>query len=433
MAILRCKTQFADLAICGGRPAFTEPLHVGCPNLGNRERLLGRINDILDRRRLTNNGPYVQALEHQIAELVGVRHCVAVCNGTVALEIAIRALGLKGEVIIPSLTFIATAHALQWQGITPVFCDIDPRTLCLDPQQAEVAITPRTSAIIGVHLFGHPCDVEALQGIAGQRGLQLLYDAAHAFGCSSQSRMIGGFGDAEVFSFHATKLFHTFEGGAVVTDNDDLAVKMRLMRNFGFAGYDRVVSLGTNGKMHEISAAMGLTLLESFEEIIETNYRNYCAYREGLADVQGITLRSCAEHGRANYQYIVLQVDRRLAGLSRDRLVRILWAENIRARRYFYPGCHNMEPYRSSFPHAGLKLPVTEQVCQELLSLPTGTAIGAGEIHDVCQVIQVAVRSAESLRKILKNDRPLEGELSEAEGQPAAVSLVQERDGFDLR
>src|SRR5216684_1309591 len=187
------KLDTRDLAIFGKPPAFAEKVHVGRPNIGNRERLLGRINDMLDRNWLTNDGPYVQQFEKQIAEFVGVRHCVAMCNGTVALEIAIRALGWAGEVIVPSFTFVATAHALQWQEITPVFCDIDPHTHTLDPKRVEQMITPRTTGIIGVHVWGHACDVEALDDIAQRFGLKLLFDSAHAFACSHKGRMIGGF------------------------------------------------------------------------------------------------------------------------------------------------------------------------------------------------------------------------------------------------
>src|ERR1035441_9571296 len=254
---------------------FPSPLHVGRPNQGNRQRLIERINDMLDRNWLTNNGPFVQEFEKRVAEFVGVKHCIAMCNATVALEIATRALGLKGEVIVPAFTFIATAHSLQWQEITPVFCDIDPRTHNLDPARVEELITPKTTGIIGVHLWGRPCDVEALTEIAQRRNLTLMFDAAHAFGCSYGGKMIGGFGLAEVFSFHATKFCQTFEGGAIVTDNDELATKIRLMKNFGFGGYDNVIYIGTNGKMTEICAAMGLTNLESLEDFVAANRRNY--------------------------------------------------------------------------------------------------------------------------------------------------------------
>jgi dTDP-4-amino-4,6-dideoxygalactose transaminase len=236
-----------SLAILGGSPAFAEKLHVGRPNLGDRTRLLERINDIFDQLWLTNGGPYVQELELRVAELVGVKHCIAMCNATVALEIAIRALGLAGEVIVPSFTFVATAHALQWQQITPVFCDIDPLTHNIDPRRIEELITPLTTGIIGVHLWGRACNIEQLEEIARRRNLKLLFDAAHAFGCSYKGKMIGSFGSAEVLSFHATKFLNTLEGGAVVTNDDQLAQKMRLMKNFGFTYYDRTDDVGTNG------------------------------------------------------------------------------------------------------------------------------------------------------------------------------------------
>lgn len=379
------------LAIFGGKPRFAEPLHVGRPNIGNREALLNRLNAMLDRGWLTNNGPLVQEFEAQLATYLGVGHVICMCNATIALEIATRALGLSGEVIVPSFTFVATAHALQWQETTPVFCDVDPHTHNLDPARVEELITPRTTGIIGVHVWGRACDVEALQAIAGRHGLRLMFDAAHAFGCSSRGQMIGGFGEAEVFSFHATKFFNTFEGGAVATNNDELAARIRLMKNFGFAGYDNVIYVGTNGKMNEASAAMGLTGLESLGHFVDVNRRNYHAYREGLAGLPGITLIEYPTEEKLNYQYVVVEVDEAAAGLSRDRLVEVLHAENVLARRYFFPGCHEMEPYRSYFPHARLQLPETEKLVQRVMLLPTGTALGVNEITIVCDILRVAL------------------------------------------
>lgn len=389
---------FDNLALWGGTPTFPEQLYVGRPNIGDRERLLERINDMLDRRWLTNRGPYVQELEQRIADFLGVKHCIAMCNATVALEIAIRAAGLTGEVIVPSMTFIATAHALQWQEITPVFCDVDPHTHNLDPKQVEKMITPRTTGIIGVHLWGRPCDVSALETIAKRHNLKLLFDAAHAFGCSFNSQMVGTFGNAEVLSFHATKFFNSLEGGAVVTNDDELAERVRLMQNFGFEGYDNVIYIGTNGKMNEMSAAMGLTSLESLDEFITTNYANYKHYHEELYGIPGITPVVYNESERCNYQYIVLEVDEEKTGISRDDLVKILWAENVIARRYFYPGCHRMEPYRSYFPHAGLLLPETERLVTQVMSLPTGTAVSLDDISAICQVIRLAVEHSDEVR-----------------------------------
>lgn len=395
------KRDVADLALFGGTPAFAEKLHVGRPNLGDRERLLARINDMLDRRWLTNDGPFVQEFERKICEFIGVRHCVVMCNATVALEIATRALDLKGEVIVPSFSFIATAHALQWQEITPVFCDVDPKTHNLDPAKVERMITPRTTGIIGVHVWGRACDIDGLAEVARRHKLKLMFDAAHAFGCSYKGRLLGAFGECEVYSFHATKFLNTFEGGAVVTNNDELAKKMRLMKNFGFAGYDNVIYPGTNGKMCEASAAMGLTGLESFDTFVDTNRRNHAAYREGLAGIPGVTLMSYDARERSNYQYVVTEIDESQAGISRDMLVDLLWAENVLARRYFYPGIHRMEPYRSYFPHANLLLPETERLSQRVMIYPTGTAVDEATIGRICSLVRFAVANADALRKRL--------------------------------
>ena len=378
----------------GQRPAFGDALHVGRPNVGDRGALFARIEGMLDRGWLTNDGVLVREFEERVAGLAGVRHCIAMCNATIALEIAIRALGMSGEVIVPSFTFIATAHALQWQQITPVFCDVAPGSHHIDPQRVEELITPRTSGIIGVHTWGDACDTDALERIAGRHGLPLLFDAAHAFGCTHLGRPIGGFGSAEVFSFHATKFVNALEGGAIVTNDGALAEKVRLMRNFGFAGYDNVVYIGTNGKMSEASAAMGLTNLDALEMFLDVNRRNYRAYEEGLHGLPGVKLRPYSLNERRNYQYVVLEVDEGQAGLSRDMLQELLRAENVLARRYFYPGCHRMEPYRSYFPHAHLLLPETESLVQRVLLLPTGTAVGVRDVELVCEILRGAIMNA---------------------------------------
>ncbi|MBI3344757.1 MAG: aminotransferase class I/II-fold pyridoxal phosphate-dependent enzyme [Gammaproteobacteria bacterium] len=386
------------LAILGAAPTFPEPLYVGRPNIGDRERLMARLNDMLDRRWLTNNGPYVQELERELEKMLGVKHCIAMCNATVALEIVIRALELKGEVIAPSFTFIATAHALQWQEITPVFCDVGPATHNLDPRRVEELITPRTTGIIGVHVWGRPCDIPALAEIAQRRRLKLLFDAAHAFGCTTGGRHLGNFGDAEVFSFHATKFFNAFEGGAVTTNDDALAAKIRLMKNFGFSGYDNVIYIGTNGKMSEASAAMALTSLESMDSFIATNQANHETYTASFADFHGLKLIGYDNSEQNNYQYVVVEVDESQTGLNRDELIKVLHAENVIARRYFYPGCHRMEPYRSFFPHAGLLLPHTEALADRVLVLPTGTAVNSKDIGTIGDILYSAVANAPAVR-----------------------------------
>lgn len=383
----------SDLAINGAPPAFAEPLHVGRPNVGSRDTFMRLAGDMFDRGWFTNNGPLVQEFERRIAGHLGVKHCVAMCNGTIALEIAIRALGLTGEVIVPSYTFVATAHALHWQGITPVFADIDPATHNLDPAAVRRMITPRTTGIIGVHLWGRAAPVDDLQAIADEHGLQLMFDAAHAFGCTFRGRTIGGFGRAEVLSFHATKCFNTFEGGAVVTDDDELAEAMRLMRNFGFAGYDNVIHPGTNGKMIEACAAMGLANLEHLDDVLAANRRNYEAYRGNLSGVPGLRVMPYDEAETNNHHYVVVEIGDDCP-VSRDDLVAALHAENVLARKYFWPGCHRMQPYRDLFPHAGLVLPHTERVAAAVIVLPGGAALPEGASAVVGGLVRTLVESS---------------------------------------
>ena len=392
----------SDLAINDTPPAFSEPLHVGRPNIGDRDSFLERVNDIFDSRWFSNNGPMVQQFEEEIAKHLGVKHCIAMCNGTIALEIAIRALGLTGEVIVPSYTFVATAHALQWQEITPVFADINPVTHNLDPEAVRRMITPRTTGIVGVHLWGQPCDIDGLQTVADEHGLQLMFDAAHAFSCSHEGQMIGNFGRCEIFSFHATKFFNSFEGGAIATNDDELAAQIRLMKNFGFAGYDNVIYSGTNGKMTEICAAMGLTSLESIEEFMAINKRNYLAYQKGLAEVFGLKLLESITEERCNYQYIVVEVSPDFP-LKRDEIIQVLLAENILARKYFWPGCHNMEPYKSFYPHAGLLLTQTEAVANSVIVMPTGTAMSVENIEVILKVLQLLSlsKNVETVKELL--------------------------------
>ncbi len=390
------------LALLSGPPAFSTPLHVGRPNVGDRAALYRRFDAMLDRNWLTNDGPLVREFEARVADHVGAAHCVAMCNATVALEIAIRGAGLTGEVIVPSYTFVATAHALQWQEITPVFCDIDPDTHNLDPNQVERMITPRTTGIVAVHLWGRAAPVDRLTEIAERRNLTLMFDAAHAFGCSLGGRRIGAFGQCEVFSFHATKFLNTLEGGAVVTNDGAFAEKLRLMRNFGFAGYDNVIYIGTNGKMTEASAAMGLTNLDSVAAFVATNARNYAVYREGLEGVPGLSVLPYDPAEENNYQYVVIEVDADRYGLTRDEIVAVLHAENVLARKYFWPGCHRMEPYRSYFPHAGLLLPETERVAARVLLLPTGTAVGPDEVRRIAGILRTARAAAGDVRAALR-------------------------------
>jgi dTDP-4-amino-4,6-dideoxygalactose transaminase len=314
-----------------------------------------------------------------------------------ALQIVARAAGLTGEVIVPSFTFIATAHALYWLNITPVFCDVDLASHCIDADRIEQLITPHTSAVLAVHLWGNACNVEALEAVCRRHGLKLFFDASHAFACSHGGVAIGGFGSAEVFSFHATKFVHTFEGGAITTQDDHFAERLRIIRNHGFDGYDHVVSLGVNGKMSEVAAAMGLTSLDSIDVVIAHNRRVYEIYQQHVAGIKGLALLPYCDDECHNCQYIVTAVDEAASGISRDTLMRILSAENILARRYFYPGCHRMEPYLTLFPEASLVLKNTELLAERILCLPTGTSVDPLDVEAVCELLRFAVANGHGI------------------------------------
>ncbi|HEX7486458.1 MAG TPA: DegT/DnrJ/EryC1/StrS family aminotransferase [Vicinamibacterales bacterium] len=386
------------LALLGGRPAFHEPLVVGRPALAGRRALLREIEVVLNRRWLSNNGPAVQALERRLASRLGVRHAVAVSSGTQALQVAARALGLTGEVILPSFTYVATAHALTWIGLRPVFGDVDPTTHTLDPACVSSLVTRRTSGIVGVHLWGRPCDTTALSAVARRHSLRLLFDAAHAFDCSHQGRMIGTFGDAEVFSFHATKHFTTVEGGAIVTNDDSMAGRARALRRYGIDPHGRVTGVGTNATMNEVCAAIGLAGFRGLRTTEAANRRRHQRYARQLADVADVRLLPFDDRQRQNYQFAVIEVAE-AAALTRDDLLAALRAEGIFAQRYFAPGCHRLEPYRRR-RHA--PLPVTERLCRTILCLPTGPGVLLRDVHTVCAIIRAAFAAADAVRRAVR-------------------------------
>lgn len=381
------KYSINDLALFDGPVAFAEGRYVGRPNIGDRDRFLHRINQVFDNQWLTNMGPLMYEFEERIAELAGVEHCVAVNNATAGLHMVLRGCPPGSEVIVPSLSFVATAHVVRWMGLRPRFCDVDPATGLLDPALVEAAITDQTSAIIGVHLWGQPCDVDALARVADRHGLRLFYDAAHAVGCTSGDRPLGGFGDAEVFSFHATKVVNSFEGGAVLTRDGDLAHRLRAMRNFGFGPSGAVELVGTNAKMSEASAAMGLTSLETLGETIRHNRILRDAYRRCLADVPGVGVLRYDPANRNNFHYLIVEVDPDITGLHRDVLLDVLRAEKVMAQPYFSPAIHQTSPYRGS---AHRLLPHTEALCARVLALPTGRTVSVEDVETVCDIIRVA-------------------------------------------
>jgi dTDP-4-amino-4,6-dideoxygalactose transaminase len=388
-----------DLAAFGGPPQFCAPLHVGAPNVGDRHALMARIEAMLDRNWLTNDGPLVKEFEERICDITGATHAVVVANGTLGLQLMAAAAELTGEIVVPSYTFIATAHALRFQGLRPVFCDVDRQTHTVDPAAAASAITERTSAIFGVHLWGNVCDVDALDAVARSQDIDVFYDAAHAFGCGRSDAMVGRFGRAEVFSFHATKFINSFEGGAVTTDDGDLAERLRLLRNFGFAGYDSVQYLGTNAKMTEVCAAMGLTSLDNMDAVIERNRANLDAYRRALCGVPGVHVVEPLDQVAHNFQYVVIEIDPQIAGIDRDQVVAALWAENVRARKYFAPGCHRSEPYASE-NSSTQTLAVTEELSDWVAVLPTGLSVTPDMASSVGDLVRSMVGRAADLHAL---------------------------------
>ena len=369
------------LAILGGEPLFATPLCVGKPNLVSTEKIQANVASVLNSLWLTNDGPWVHKLERQLCEHLHVEHCIAVANGTLGLEIAARALiPLGKEVIVPSFTFIATPHALSWQGYKPVFAEINAMSHVLDPKDVEAKITPQTGGILGVHLWGTPCAVPALTAIAARNNIPLIFDAAHAFCCDYDWRTIGNFGACEVFSFHATKFYNTVEGGAITTNDSQLAQVLREMRNFGFVGDNshHVTHVGINAKMSEIHAAIGVANLVGVTDTLMHNVANHLDYS---ARLKHGNIRVYPHHGISNHQYIVIELLSK--EFSADILEQVLHAENIFARRYFSPPCHQMLPYNEE----SCSLSVTEALAERVLVLPSGMAVKTAEIDKICQVV----------------------------------------------
>lgn len=367
-------------------------LHVGRPNVGDADLFLDLARDILESRWLTNNGEYVRQLEQEIARYLDVKHVIAVCNGTLGLQVLLNAAVDKvGEVIVPDFTFIATAQGVTLAGHKVVVADVDEANHCLSPEAVEKLIGPDTVGILGVHLWGNQCFVEELREIADRHHVKLFFDAAHAFGSRYKGRAIGGFGDAEVFSFHATKVFNTFEGGAIVTNDDDLASRCRTIRNFGFIGTDRVERLGTNAKMMEIAAAMGLVNLRRLDQFIADNRRNHALFKKIEEQAPGFKVLDPGAGMDSNHHYVVARIDEAAFGASRDDIVDALWSNGVRARRYFYPGVSQTPPY-DTMQHA--PLPVSEALCKYLITFPTGPAVTEGDVERIAGVLYATRKGA---------------------------------------
>lgn len=364
----------------------TAPIFVTQPSLPPLDDLIPYLQEIWQNKILTNGGAFHQQLEKELCEYLGVKYISLFTNGTVALITALQALGIKGEVITTPYSFVATAHSLLWNGIKPVFVDVDPDSLNIDPKNIEEAITPQTTAIMPVHCYGRPCDVYAIQRIADTHNLKVIYDAAHAFGVKINNESVLNLGDLSVLSFHATKVFNTFEGGAIVSSSATTKQRIDHLKNFGFVDETTVVAAGINGKMSELNAAFGLLQLKHVDEALTRRKEIDAVYRSAFVDIKGLTCLSEAPHVKANYSYFPILVHPDFP-LSRDELYQKLKEYNIYARRYFYPLISNFPMYSHLESAAPENLPVATQAAEQIICLPIYPALADADQQRVINLI----------------------------------------------
>lgn len=365
-----------------------KPIYVTQPNLPALDEFIPYLQEIWDKRILTNGGPFHQQLEQALCEYLGVEHIALFANGTLALVTALQSLRVTGEVITTPYSFVATAHSLLWNGIKPVFVDIDHRTLNIDPSRIEAAITPQTTAILPVHCYGHPCDVEAIQRIADIYNLKVIYDAAHAFAVQNEHGSILNYGDLSILSFHATKVFNTFEGGAIVCPDAKTKQRIDHLKNFGFVDEVTVVAPGINGKMSEFNAAFGLLQLKSMGAVLQRRKEIDLLYRRLLSDIPGVACVPGSAGYVANYAYfpILIADDYRL---SRDGLYQRFREQNIFPRRYFYPLISDFPMYRGLLSAQPSNLPIATEMSKRILCLPIYPDLTDEQISRVVDVIRI--------------------------------------------
>lgn len=366
-----------------------KPVYVTRPYLPPLEEFLPYLEQIWENRILTNNGPFHQQFEQALCEHLGVEHIALVTNGTVALIIALQALGIKGEVITTPYSFAATSHSLVWNNIKPVFVDIDPNTCNLDPNRIEAAITPETTAIMPMHCYGNPCDVDRIQEIADAHDLRVIYDAAHAFGVTLNGESLLRHGDFSTLSFHATKVFNTFEGGAIVCRDAHAKQQIDYLKNFGFANEVTVVAPGINGKMSEINSAFGLVQLNHVESALQRRREIEDAYRQGLSQVAHVTLLPSLPATESNAAYFPIFVGEGYP-LSRDALYEYLKSKGINGRRYFYPLISDMPVYRDLESAKPENLPVARQVAESVICLPIYPDLPLEQVREIIGLIRNA-------------------------------------------
>nr|WP_275123631.1 DegT/DnrJ/EryC1/StrS family aminotransferase [Ancylomarina sp. DW003] len=373
-----------NLAIKG---LMEKMVNVTSPVLPPLEEFIPMLEDIWESKWLTNNGKYHREFEDALARYLGVPHISIFSNGTLALITALQCFKITGEVITTPYSFVASSHALHWNGIAPVFADIDPVSLNLDPQKIEAAITSRTTAIMPVHVYGNPCDVQAIQDIADTYGLKVIYDAAHAFNVDINGHSVLNYGDVSILSFHATKVFNTIEGGAIICRDEATKKRIDYLKNFGFAGETKVIAPGINAKMNELQAAYGLLQLKRIDEAINQRKNITDLYRDLLKDVKGISFLNDMKGVKHNYSYFPIFVDESEYGTSRDDLYEELQKHNIYGRRYFYPLISQFPTYNKLLSASAENLPVAEAIALQVICLPIFPDLSEAKIREIAVII----------------------------------------------
>jgi dTDP-4-amino-4,6-dideoxygalactose transaminase len=363
-------------------------IYVTQPALPPLSEFTKYLEKIWDSKRVTNRGEFHQQFEKELAEYLGVKYVSLFANGTLALISALQVLRITGEVITTPYTFVATTHSLHWNNITPVFADIDPVFCNLDPEKIEAAITPKTTAILPVHVYGNPCELERIQHIADTYGLKVVYDACHAFGVEKNGNSVLNFGDLSILSFHGTKVFNTMEGGALVCHDEKTKRRIDYLKNFGFADEVTVVQPGINAKMNEMQAALGLLQLKEIDENISKRKRIAYLYRENLRNFQGIRFLDDIEGTKNNYSYFPIFINQKEYGKSRDELYEELKRNNIFSRRYFYPLISNFPIYRGLESAKSSNLVVAEEIAKEVLCLPIFPDLDMEDVRIISEIIK---------------------------------------------
>ena len=364
---------------------FDSPIYITQPLLPSLKEVYKKIDEIWESKWLTNMGTQHKNLELELVKYLKVQFLTLFCNGTIALEIACKALELKGEVITTPFTFPATISSLYQNNLKPIFCDITLHDYNIDTELIKNLITPKTSAIMPVHVFGNPCEIENIEIIAKNHNLKVIYDSAHCFGVEYKNKGIGNYGDINMFSFHATKIFHTLEGGALTYNNSTLKEKLYLLKNFGIKNYDEVILPGTNGKLNELQAAIGLLNLKAVENEIKKRKELTRIYKENLQNVEGIKYLDEKQDVKYNYQYFPILIDKDTFHFDRDYVYEYLKKYNIFTRKYFFPLCTDYKYYKSEIPDV---IPVAKKIIDQILCLPIYGELKSGDIEKICKILK---------------------------------------------